>query len=193
MFHYRKSGKRRDMGLGPVRDVSLAEARQLAADARKALRDGADPIEVRRAERAGKALAEASATTFKKCAEKYIEAHKVRWKSDKHAKQWAATLERYVYPDIGAVPVGAVDVALVLKVLKPVWSKKPETANRVRGRIELVLDWAKARNYRTGDNPARWKGGLKALLPARSTVKRVQHFRALPYSEIGAFMRDLRT
>jgi len=130
--------------------------------------------------------------TFKACAEAYIEAHKAGWRNAKHANQWANTLATYAYPVFGGEPVQAVDVALVTKVLEPIWTTKTETASRVRGRIESVLDWATARGYRKGDNPARWRGHLENLLPRRTKVQRVQHHPALPYAEIGAFLTALR-
>ena len=192
LFRFMRDGKAREMGLGSVSTVTLAEARERAREARKALSEGIDPIAAREARR-GAAKAEAArAMTFRAAASAYIDAHRPGWKSAKHADQWGATLETYAYPTIGALPVATVDVALGLKCLEPIWSAKPETAGRVRGRIEAVLDWAAARGHRTGDNPARWKGHLEALLPARSKVARVRHHAALPYAEMPAFMADLR-
>jgi integrase len=130
--------------------------------------------------------------TFKQCAEAYVAAHRAGWRNDKHAAQWSATLETYAYPTLGGLPVASVDVGLVLKVLEPIWSTKSETASRLRGRIEAVLDWAKVRGFREGENPARWKGNIDHLLPARAEVKAVEHHAALPYAEIGAFMAQLR-
>jgi integrase len=134
----------------------------------------------------------AKAMTFTACAEHYIASHKVGWRNDKHAAQWPATLGAYVYPVFGGLPVQAVDVGLVMKAIEPIWTVKPETAGRVRGRIESILDWATTRGYRTGENPARWRGHLENLLPARSKVRRVEHHAALPYPEIGGFMVELR-
>ena len=130
--------------------------------------------------------------TFAACAERYIASHKVGWRNPKHAAQWPATLGTYVYPVFGSLPVQAVDVGLVMKAIEPIWVQKPETAGRVRGRIERVLDWATARGYRQGENPARWRGHLENLLPKKSKVRRVEHHAALPYVEIGAFMAELR-
>jgi integrase len=130
--------------------------------------------------------------TFKDCAERYIEAHRPGWKNPKHAKQWPSTLEDYVYPVFGPIPVQAVDVGLVMKALEPIWKTKPETASRVRGRIESILDWATARGYRQGENPARWRGHLDKLLPARGKVQKVKHHAALPYGEMGDFVAELR-
>jgi len=192
IFRYQLAGRRRDMGLGPVDVVTLAEARDKALAARKLVNDGYDPIETKRVALAAESLSAAKALTFKAAAEKYIAAHKAGWKSKKHAAQWSATLGTYVYPIFGELPVAAVDTALVTKALEPIWSTKPETAGRIRGRIESVLDWARARGYRGGENPARWRGHLDNLLPRRGKVRRVEHHAALPYVEIGAFMSELR-
>jgi integrase len=131
--------------------------------------------------------------TFKACAEAYMAAHQAGWRNPKHRAQWTATLNTYVYSHFGDLPVQAVDVGLVMKAVEPIWTEKPETASRVRGRIEAVLDWATARGYRKGENPARWRGHLENLLPARSKVRRVEHHAALPYQEIGGFMAALCT
>jgi integrase len=154
--------------------------------------DGTDPIEERNAKNAALAVEQAKAMSFKECAEGYIEAHKSGWKSDKHAGQWRATLETYAYPVIGTLPVSKIDDGHVMKILQPIWNAKTETANRVRGRIEKVLDRAKVLKLRTGDNPARWKGHLDQLLPAKSQVAPVEHHPALPYRELPGFMAKLR-
>ena len=180
------------MGLGPLALYGLQDARAKALDARRKRHDGIDPIEARRAERARQRLDAAKVTTFKQCAEAYINAHRAGWRNGKHAGQWGATLSTYAYPHIGALPVQAVDTALVLKVLEPIWTAKPETAGRVRGRLESILDFAKVRGYRDGENPARWRGHLDKLLPARSKVRRVEHHAALPYAELPAFLVNLR-
>jgi integrase len=180
------------MGLGPTHTVSLAEARQKALTCRKLRLDGGDPIEDRTASRTAARLDAAKAMTFKACAEAYIAAHSAGWRNPKHRAQWPATLETYVYPVFGALPVRVVDTALVTKAIEPIWTTKPETAGRVRGRIESVLDWATVRGHRQGDNPARWRGHLKSLLPARDKVRRVAHHAALAYAKIGAFMAELR-
>jgi integrase len=181
------------MGLGPIGTVSLADARDKAMEARKQILDGVDPIEAKRAARLAGALADASAISFKDCANKYIAAHKAGWRNAKHAEQWTRTLETFVYPTFGSVSVANIDTGLVLKAIEPIWATKTETAARVRGRIETILDWAKARGYRAGDNPARWRGHLDKLLPARRKVQRVIHHAALPYLEVGRFMEDLRS
>ncbi len=130
--------------------------------------------------------------TFEQCAKAFIASHEVGWRSEKHGALWRSTLEAYVYPVMGALPVQAIDTGLVLKALEPIWAKKPDTASQVRGRIENVLNWAKARGYRDGENPAQWRGHLDHLLPARSNVRRVQHHPALPFAEIPAFMEEVR-
>ncbi len=180
------------MGLGPLALYGLADARARALDARRKRHEGIDPIEARRAERARQRLDAAKAITFKQCAEAYIAAHRAGWRNDKHAAQWSATLAAYAYPVIGALPVQAVDTGLVLKVLEPIWTTKPETASRLRGRIESILDFAKVRGYRDGENPARWRGHLDKLLPARSKVREIEHHAALPYAELPAFLAGLR-
>ena len=134
----------------------------------------------------------AKAMTFRDCAARYIASHRAGWRNPKHAAQWEATLATYAGPVMGGLSVQAIDTALVLKVLEPIWTTKPETAGRVRGRIESVLDWAKVRGYRAGENPARWRGHLDKLLPARSKVRRVEHHAALPYAELPGFLMSLR-
>lgn len=192
IYRYMLGRSERSMGLGPLRHVGLAEARRLADDARRLKREGVDPIEQRRARQRDEALATAKAMTFKQCAVAYIAAHRAGWKSAKHAGQWPDSLEKHAYPVFGDVSVQAIDVALVMRALEPIWKDKPETASRVRGRIEAILDWSAARGHREGDNPARWRGHLENLLPARRRVRQVVHHAALPYAEIGSFMTALR-
>jgi integrase len=192
LYRYKSDGKVREMGLGPVRDVTLAEAREAAREARRLRRAGADPIDAKRERKAAARLDAARAITFSQCAAAYIENHRASWTNPKHAAQWDATLRTYAYPVFGNLPVAAVDTGLVVKVLDPIWSTKPETASRLRGRIEAVLDFATVRGHRTGENPARWKGHLKEALPTSSKVRRVKHHAALPYNEIGAFVAELR-
>jgi integrase len=199
VFRFMIAGRARKMGLGPVsvksndKLISLADARSMAADARSLVVRGIDPIEVRDARRAALAAEKAKALTFKECAESFIEAQRDGWKSAKHAGQWRATLETYAYPVIGKLPVQMIDTAHVMKILDPIWKTKTETASRVRGRIEKVLDRAKALKLRTGDNPAAWRGHLDQLLPAKSQVSPVENHVALPYAELPAFMTKLRT
>lgn len=192
IYRYRTKGKLRDMGLGPLHTISLAEARD-KAEACRALRiKGLDPLEERIRQQQAEAVQATEIITFEKCAETYIAAHKAGWKNGKHAEQWTATLQTYVYPVFKDRPVVSIDDALVLKVLQPIWKEKTETASRVRGRIERILDWARVMKYRTGDNPARWKGHLDHLLPKRSKVATIVHHPALPIDEAPTFIQALR-
>jgi integrase len=193
VLRYMLDRRPRWMGLGPLALYGLQEARARALDARRKRHDGIDPIDARRAERARQRLNAAKAIAFKLCAESYIAAHRAGWRNEKHKYQWAATLSAYAYPVIGALPVQAVDTGLVLKVLEPIWTTKPETAGRVRQRIENILDFAKVRGWRDGENPARWRGHLDKLLPARSKVRAIEHHAALPYAELPGFLASLRT
>jgi integrase len=192
IYRFMLGRRAREMGLGPLHVVSLSEAREKARECRKLRHEGIDPIEARKAQRAQERLAAATAMTFRECAERYIDAHQAGWRNPKHAAQWPSTLATYVYPVFGDLPVQATDVGLITKALEPIWRTKPETASRVRGRIESVLDWATVRGYRKGDNPARWRGHLDKLLPARAKVRKVEHHAALPYAEMGHFVASLR-
>jgi integrase len=192
VFRYMIDRRPREMGLGATHAVSLAEARKKASDARNLCAQGVDPLTSKKAAEAEKRLKEALEITFKDCAEKYIAAHEKSWRNEKHRAQWKATLTTYAYPVIGELPVASVDTALVTKILEPLWSGKPETASRLRGRIETVLNWAKVRGFRDGENPARWRGHLDNLLPAKGKVRAVKHHAALPYEQIGAFMHQLK-
>jgi integrase len=192
VYRYASGGREHGMGLGPLHAVSLAEAREKALACRKQRIDGVDPLQKRRGERQERLLAGARAMTFQACAEAYIDAHRDGWKNPKHAAQWPATLSTYVYPIFGRLPVDRIDTALVMKAVQPIWSEKTETASRVRGRIESVLDWAATSGYRQGDNPARWRGHLENLLPKPSKVAPVEHHAALDYRQIGAFVAELR-
>jgi integrase len=195
LFRFMLNGNAREMGLGPVHTIGLAEARERATAARRLLLDGIDPLDARRAERARKnaeAAAEAAAlVTFRKAADGYIATNRAAWRNEKHAAQWTATLEAHAYPVIGDVAVSEVSTGHVTRILTPIWSTKSETASRVRGRIETVLDYAKVHGWRSGENPARWKGHLDNVLPARAKVAKVEHYAALPWAEIGAFMAEL--
>jgi integrase len=193
LFRFRMQGHReRRMGLGSVADVTLQQAREKASDARKLYQNGVDPIEARKAKRAASALAGAKSMTFDQCAKAYATSHRAGWRNAKHAAQWTSTLDTYASPVFGKLPVQEIDIGLVMKALEQIWTKKPETASRVRGRIEAVLNWARVRGYRTGENPAQWRGHLDQLLPARSKLRKVKHHAALPYGDIGAFMLTLR-
>jgi integrase len=181
------------MGLGSLNTVSLAEAREAALRCRKLLRDGRDPIEERRSSlAAARAAAERRDPTFRECAETFISAHRAEWTNATHAGQWSTTLETYVYPLIGDLQVSAVDTRLMMRVLEPHWATKRETMSRVRGRIEAVLGWATTRQYREGDNPARWHGHLANLLAKGAKKAPIEHYKALPYPDLPAFMADLR-
>jgi integrase len=191
IFRYTRNGKSREMGLGPLHTVSLSESRGKAADGRRQLLAGVDPIEARKAAKANLRLDASKARTFSDCAAAYIKAHRAGWKNAKHASQWESTLETYAAPKIGALPVQAIDTGLVMSVLEPIWTTKTETASRLRARIEAILDWATTREYRTGDNPARWRGHLSNLLVKQSKVRAIKHHPALPYEAIGEFMQVL--
>jgi integrase len=193
VYAYMLRGRNREMGLGTLEATPLAQARALAAICRQQRAAGVDPIEARERRLEETALEAARAVTFGECATNYIEAHRAGWRNAKHAAQWEATLATYAKPVLGSLAVQSIDTALVLKVIEPIWPAKPETAGRVRGRIEAVLDWAAARGYRQGENPARWRGHLDKLLPKRSKVRRVLHHPALSYAKIGSFMAELRT
>ena len=176
------------MGLGAYPDVTLARAREKAGAHRVQSRAGADPIAAKRAERQAQLLAEAKGRTFREVAEEYIARNEAGWRNAKHRQQWRNTLATYVYPTLGALPVAAIDTGLVVQVLDPIWATKPETASRVRGRIEAVLDAATVRGNREGPNPAQWKGNLAHILPARAKVRRVEHHAALPFDKLPTFL-----
>jgi len=185
-------GKRRDIGLGGFPDVPLALAKDKARSARLDIERGIDPVQQRRSARSSLLADQASATTFEQCAKAYIAAHEAGWKNVKHGQQWHNTLETYAYPIIGPLLVSDVKLTHVLQILEPIWTTKTETASRLRGRIESVLDYATVRGNRTGDNPARWRGHLDKLLAAPKKIAIVEHHEALHYDNIGLFMADLR-
>lgn len=192
IFRFTLRGKHREMGLGPLHTVSLSEARAKAKSCRQQLLDGHDPLDVRQAARQAAALEQVRAMTFDQCAAMYIKAHRNGWRNAKHAAQWESTISTYASPVFGELPVAAIDTALVMKALNPIWTEKTETASRLRGRIESILGWATTSGYRQGDNPARWRGHLQNLLAAPEKVRKVEHHPALPWREIGGFMVDLR-
>ena len=191
-IRYSLHGKAREMGLGSLSAVSLADARAKASECRRLRQDGVDPIEARKAQRQQAALDAAKTLTFKEAAANYIASHKAGWRNAKHASQWANTLATYAEPVLGKLSIQVIDTNLVQKVLQPIWKSKPETASRVRGRIEAILDWAKVQGLRQGENPARWRGHLDHLLPAKAKVRRVKHHAALPYAELPDFIVGLR-
>lgn len=191
-FRFRDGGRLREMGLGPVHTVTLADARRKAIECRQGRLDGRNPLDDRRAAIAAAKVEAAKATTFRACAEAYIASHAAGWKNPKHAAQWPSTLADYVYPIFGELPVLEIDTALVMRVLDPLWRQKTETANRLRGRIEAVLDWAKTRGLRDGENPARWRGHLENLLPRKSKIAPIVHHAAMAYAEVPTFVAKLR-
>jgi integrase len=194
VFRYAANGRLRDMGLGAVapRGFTLAQAREKAREARLLRLEGIDPIAYRREQRGAAIATAAKAMTFRQCAEGFIKDNEKEWKNAAHHAQWTTTLTKYVYPKLGELPVAVINTPLVLEVIKPLWTRIPETASRVRGRIEAVIGWATVHHYRKGDNPARWQGLLEHALPARSKVAKTQHHIALPYAEIAPFMARLR-
>jgi integrase len=192
VFRYMLNRVPHEMGIGKYPEITLAEARQRAAEARRLKAHGKDPLAERSAVRASLLADAAKTVTFKDAAERYVEAHRAGWRNAKHAAQWEATLATYAEPILGSLAVQTIDTGLVLKVLEPIWATKTETASRLRGRIEAVLDWAKVRGYRQGENPARWRGHLDKLLPARAKVQKVQHHAALAFDGLGDFMVALR-
>ena len=185
-------GKRREMGLGPYPEVTLAMAHDKAREARELVRSGVDPIQRQREAASALRAAVAKALTFNDCADSYIKSHEAGWRNVKHAQQWRNTLKTYAAPVFGSLLVRDVALPHVMAALEPVWTTKNETASRLRSRIELVLDWATARGLREGPNPARWRGHLDKLLPMPSKVKKSEHHAALPAADVGAFMARLR-
>jgi integrase len=192
ILRYTIAGKPKYLGLGSLRKLPLAKARVKARGAIAQLGEDIDPLEAKREAKQQRILEEARRITFGECAHAYIAAHQATWRNKQHCQQWGSSLARFVLPMIGALPVGSIDTALVLKVIEPMWAKTPETGSRVRGRIEVILDWAKSRGYREGENPARWRGHIENLLPPRTKLRKVVHHAALPYGEVAGFMVDLR-
>jgi len=192
LYRYSLHGKEHRIGLGSASAVPLKLARQLATQARQLRATGVDPLAQKRERRDAHLIEQASAMTFRQAAEGYIAAHESSWRNPKHRQQWRSTLEQYTYPIIGVLPVQSIDTAMVLKVLQPIWQDKTETASRLRGRIEVILDSAKALGYRNGENPARWRGHLDMLLARPNKIAPHEHHAALPYVEIGSFLSDLR-
>jgi integrase len=191
IYRFMLDGRARYMGLGPTHTITLKDARERAQAARRQVLDGVDPIEARRRERLKRRLEAARSVTFQAACERYVAAHEAEWRNEKHRAQWAATLAS-TYPIIGSLSVADIDTGLVLKVLEPIWQVKPETASRLRGRIERVLNWATTSGYRSGDNPARWRGHLDHLLAKKGKTRKVRHHPALPFEQLPAFMAELR-
>ncbi len=191
VFRFQIDGKRRDMGLGPFPDISLAQARDKATGHRRQRHDGTDPLAARNAQRQANRVSIAKGRTFRECAADFIDKNKAGWRNAKHRQQWSNTLATYVYPTMGELPVSVIDAGLIVQVLEPIWATKPETASRLRGRIEAVLDAAKVHGFREGPNPAQWKGNLAHILPARAKVRKIVHHAALPFDLMPAFLAAL--
>lgn len=184
--------KRREIGLGGYPDVTLAQARDKARAARDLIASGVDPIEEKRAAKAALRVAQAALVTFDEAARRWHDSKRHEYRNDKHAAQVLTTITTYASPVIGGLPVSAITLAHVMQVLEPIWKEKTETASRLRGRLESVLSWATVSGFRSGDNPARWKGNLDAVLPKPGKVARVEHHRALPIDAVPDFMARLR-
>jgi integrase len=192
VFKYRSGKRIREMGLGSLKVIGLKEAREQAARWRKVRQEGNDPLNVRNAERAIQNVETAKSVTFLCCATEYMKAHEAGWRNAKHRAQWTSTLQTYAYPVIGKLSVDTIDTGMVMQILQPIWNEKNETASRVRGRIEKILDWARVNGHRSGDNPARWQGHLNHLLAPRAKVHKVENHPALPWEQIPEFMAQLR-
>lgn len=192
VYRFALGSRRRDMGLGAFPAVSLAMARNLAAEKRALVAAGQDPIAARDAERTRQRLEQARGVTWDQAVAQFIEAHRPTWRNAKHAQQWTNTLATYAGPAMDGLPVAVIDTTHVTRILDPIWREKPETASRVRGRIERVLDWCKVRGYRTGENPARWRGHLDQVYPAKGKVRKVRHHPAVPIDNLPAVYARLK-
>ena len=190
LFRYSRFGKDTWLGLGPYPDVSLSDARDLATRERKKKWQGIDPLTDKHARRLAACTAHDNMLTFAECAEQYVDSQAPGWSNPKHIEQWRSTLTKFAGPVIGHLPVDQVDTPLILRCLEPIWTTRTETASRLRGRIESVLDWSAVRGYRKGNNPARWCGHLDKLLPRPTRVARIKHHAALPFIEVGQFMQQ---
>ena len=192
LYKFMLNGHSREMGLGSLKAISLAEAREKATFCRALLADGIDPIEARKSDRSRSIAADRKTITFAEAADAYIATHETGWKNAKHAAQWRNTLAADAYPVAGRIQVSDIDTEAVMRILRPIWALKPETAGRLRGRIERILDWATVSGFREGQNPAQWRGHLENLLPAKSRIHSVKHHPAMPYQEVGGFVLQLR-
>ena len=199
IFRFTRQGRMREMGLGRAAGrnaVKLAQARAKARELHAIVREGRDPLgerDAQKAERAADAAkSKAAAVTFDTVADMYVRAHEAAWRDPRHQRQWRSSLSRYVTPIIGDMAVGEVNTGAVMRIIEPLWGEKTETGSQVRGRIECILDYAKARGWREGENPARWRGHLDKLLPQRRKAQRVEHYAALDWREVGAFMARLQ-
>jgi integrase len=193
VFRFTLAGKRREMGLGPLHTINLSAAREKALQCGRLVAEGTDPIVARNAGRTAAALSIAQSKTFDDCAVAYIKVHRGSWKSAKHAAQWETSLAAYASPVFGSLPVSNVDTELIVRALRSIWDTRTETATRLRGRIECILDWATVCKYRQGDNPARWRGHLENLLADPNKLAPVRNHPALPWPEMGEFMAMLVT
>lgn len=191
LFRYMIDGKPYAMGLGPTHTVSLAEAREKALAARKLILDGLNPLEVKKQQKQTLLLERAKTMTFDACAKAYIEAHQASWRNAKHRDQWTSTIASYASPVFGSLAVAEIDTALVMKCLSPIWTTKTETASRLRGRIQSILDWATTSGYRQGENPARWSGHLENLLAKVPKAARTKNHPSLPWQKVGDFINGL--
>jgi integrase len=192
MLRFERAGRERWHGLGSVSVWSLREARERARAARQLLADGIDPIDAKKAAKAAAALKAARALTFEEAAKQYYTQHERKWRNAKHSGQFLSTLRTYAFPKIGRLSIADIDTGQVLRCIEPIWHEKTETASQVRGRIEKVLDWATVRGFRTGDNPARWRGHLSELLPAPEKIQKPKHHASLPWAKLPAFMAGLQ-
>jgi integrase len=192
LFKFELHGKRREMGLGSLQDFSLAETRQRHRVLRQQVSDGIDPLAERRQRNAEHAAESAKAMTFRDCFEACLASHEGGWKNAEHRRQWRTSIEQDVLPVIGGLAVDDIGTPHVIKVLEPIWKAKPETASRTRGRIERILAWATVRGFRSGDNPARWRGHLQEMFPAVGKIAKVNHHEAMPYVDVPGFMAKLR-
>jgi integrase len=186
IFRFALAGRRREMGVGSFPSISLAAAREGATKARALVKAGKDPIAVREAERAQERLEAAQGVLWGDAVDQFLDAHTDSWRNKKHRQQWRNTLDAYGTPTLGTLAVGSIGTPEVIKVLEPIWYTKPETASRVRGRVERILDWAKVKGFRTGENPARWRGHLDKIFPAKTKVRKVKHHSAVPIDDLPA-------
>jgi integrase len=191
VFRFALSGRRREMGLGPFPTIGLASARQEAAKARTLVKAGKDPIAARDAQRAQERSEAAHGILWENAVEQFMAAHERSWRNKKHRQQWRNTLSAYAKPVLGELAVADIGTPEVTRVLDPIWHEKPETASRVRGRMERVLDWAKVRGYRDGENPARWRGHLDKVFPPRAKIRKIQHHAAVPIDDLPAIYAEL--
>jgi integrase len=191
-FRYKDHGREKYHSLGPAHTVTLADARARAQACRLLRIDGRDPQIERATIRAAAQVEAAKKVTVTEAIDRYFANHRGKWRSEKHAKEWRSTLATHAEPVLGRLPVGAIDTTLVLKVVEPIWQTKTVTASRVRQRLESVLDFAKVRGWRDGDNPARWKGHLDHILPKPRELAPVENYAAMPYADMPDFMRRLR-